>query len=47
LVFEGVETVKQQQWIAAEGGGLLQGYLFSRPLSVQQIREQYLRKIDD
>ena len=35
VIAEGVETQGQSEWLTAQGCNILQGYLFSRPLSVE------------
>lgn len=37
VVAEGVETLEQQQLLARDGCDLIQGFLFSRPVSVEEI----------
>jgi predicted signal transduction protein with EAL and GGDEF domain len=37
IVAEGVETVEQQRWLQGSGCHQLQGYLFSRPLTAEQM----------
>jgi c-di-GMP phosphodiesterase len=37
VVAEGVEEVEQAQWLAANGCDYLQGYLYSRPVSLKQL----------
>ncbi len=41
VVAEGVETEEQQQYLAARGCQIMQGYLFSRPLSVADFEARY------
>jgi len=38
---EGVETEAQLAWAVAEGYGEIQGYLYSQPLSAQDVSERY------
>lgn len=37
VVAEGVETLEQQTWLQSQGGPVLQGYLFSRPLPAPEL----------
>jgi diguanylate cyclase (GGDEF)-like protein len=37
ITAEGVETVEQQRWLQASGCHQLQGYLFTRPLTAEQM----------
>jgi diguanylate cyclase (GGDEF)-like protein len=39
IVAEGVETVEQQRWLQSSGCHQLQGYLFSRPLTAEQMSQ--------
>jgi len=39
ITAEGVETVEQQRWLQASGCHQLQGYLFSRPLTAEQMSQ--------
>jgi EAL domain-containing protein (putative c-di-GMP-specific phosphodiesterase class I) len=39
VVAEGVETIEQQQFLAHHGCDLIQGFLFSRPVSAEQITQ--------
>lgn len=39
VVAEGVETISQQEWLENCGCPVLQGYLFSRPLTPQALRD--------
>jgi diguanylate cyclase (GGDEF)-like protein len=41
-VAEGVETEAQRAWLEANNADLMQGYLFSRPVSVQEYEEKFL-----
>lgn len=43
VVAEGVETQDQQTWLQSQGGPVLQGYLFSRPLPAPEL-EQWLQQ---
>jgi diguanylate cyclase (GGDEF)-like protein/PAS domain S-box-containing protein len=43
VVAEGVETHDQQSWLQSQGGPVLQGYLFSRPLPAPEL-EQWLKQ---
>jgi len=43
VVAEGVETLDQQSWLQSQGGPVMQGYLFSRPLPAHEL-EQWLQK---
>lgn len=43
VVAEGVETRDQQSWLQSQGGPVLQGYLFSRPLPAPEL-EQWLKQ---
>jgi len=43
VVAEGVETRDQQIWLQSQGGLVLQGYLFSRPLPAPEL-EQWLKQ---
>ncbi|MEQ5836748.1 EAL domain-containing protein [Marinobacter sp. NFXS9] len=38
VVAEGVETEDQRQWLQQQGCELLQGYLFSKPVPIDQLR---------
>lgn len=42
-VFEGIETEEQLQALIALGGTIMQGYLFGRPMAVDEV-EGYLRR---
>jgi EAL domain-containing protein (putative c-di-GMP-specific phosphodiesterase class I) len=46
VIAEGVETVEQMKQLAAEGCHLMQGFLFSPPLPVDQI-DRLLRGTPD
>jgi EAL domain-containing protein (putative c-di-GMP-specific phosphodiesterase class I) len=37
ITAEGIETPEQQRWLAATGCHQLQGFLFSRPLTAEQM----------
>ena len=39
ITAEGVETMEQQRWLQASGCHQLQGYLFSRPLTAEQMSQ--------
>ena len=39
ITAEGVETLEQQRWLQASGCHQLQGYLFSRPLTAEQMSQ--------
>ena len=39
-VAEGVETQEQLDWVVAQGIAQYQGYLYARPLPVEQFTEQ-------
>lgn len=39
LVAEGVETLEQREWLRHMGCQYEQGFLFSRPLDVQQVEQ--------
>lgn len=41
VIAEGVETVEQQAFLAQEGCDLIQGYLLSRPLTVEQFSDLF------
>jgi len=41
VVAEGVETVEQQEFLVQEGCDLIQGYLLSRPLTVEQFSDLF------
>jgi len=43
VVAEGVETLDQQAWLQSQGGPVLQGYLFSRPLPAADV-ERWLKQ---
>ncbi len=43
VLAEGVETQKQKEFLSAQGCNLMQGYLFSKPLPVEEL-EAYLKK---
>ncbi|VXD10476.1 bifunctional diguanylate cyclase/phosphodiesterase [Planktothrix paucivesiculata] len=43
IVAEGIETAQQMQWLRAMGCELGQGYLFSKPLSPQEIEIKFLK----
>jgi diguanylate cyclase (GGDEF)-like protein/PAS domain S-box-containing protein len=38
VVAEGVETDRQRNWLLAEGCSAMQGYFFSRPVPVEEVR---------
>lgn len=42
-VAEGVETEAQRNWLFAEGCDMLQGYLISKPIPVEEFEEKFLR----
>ncbi len=42
LVAEGIETEAQRDYLRSQGVDLLQGYLFSRPLSIEQFVSEWL-----
>jgi diguanylate cyclase (GGDEF)-like protein len=42
---EGVEREGQLEWLRSRGCDEVQGFLLSRPLSAQQLEEQYLKKL--
>jgi diguanylate cyclase (GGDEF)-like protein len=44
---EGVETEAQLAWAVAEGYGEIQGYLYSQPLSAENVSERYFPKRRD
>jgi EAL domain-containing protein (putative c-di-GMP-specific phosphodiesterase class I) len=44
VIAEGVETERQQEFLAAQGFQVYQGYLFSRPLPILEL-EKFLRKV--
>ena len=44
ITAEGVETNKQLEWLASKGINKIQGYLFSRPLPLQEAAELLRRK---
>lgn len=37
LIFEGIETEAQHEWLLGLGAGLGQGYLYGRPVSVEEL----------
>ncbi|RLA22777.1 MAG: hypothetical protein DRQ62_07390, partial [Gammaproteobacteria bacterium] len=41
VLAEGVETVEQQEFLVQEGCDLIQGYLLSRPLTVEQFSDLF------
>ncbi|WP_348042109.1 EAL domain-containing protein [Devosia sp.] len=43
-VFEGIETEEQLEVLLALGGTLMQGYLFSRPISEELVLDHYARE---
>ena len=43
---EGIETREQQHYLITHGCTQGQGYLFSRPLTAEQMAAQYLERID-
>jgi diguanylate cyclase (GGDEF)-like protein len=45
LVAEGVETPEQSDWLKKEGVDYLQGFLYSRPLDIVQLREFLRRRV--
>jgi diguanylate cyclase (GGDEF)-like protein/PAS domain S-box-containing protein len=45
VIAEGVETESQRRFLAAHGCTIYQGYLFSRPVDIDQL-EDYLRRRD-
>ena len=42
LVAEGIETEAQRDYLRSQGVDLLQGYLFSRPVSIEQFVSEWL-----
>lgn len=42
LVAEGIETEAQRDYLCSQGVDLLQGYLFSRPVSIEQFVSEWL-----
>ena len=46
-VAEGVETKEQVQWLTLNGGGLLQGYYYSRPIDPDEFEMKYFAQDDD
>jgi len=45
VIAEGIETKEQLSILLEQGCHEIQGYLFSKPLSVLQLEEQYLKKL--
>jgi sensor c-di-GMP phosphodiesterase-like protein len=43
IVCEGVETSKQKELILANGGIVVQGFYYSKPLSISDFIEKYLK----
>jgi EAL domain-containing protein (putative c-di-GMP-specific phosphodiesterase class I) len=44
IVAEGIETAQQMQWLRELGCEFGQGYLFSKPISAQDIETHFLKK---
>ena len=42
LVAEGIETEAQRDYLRSQGVDLLQGYLFSRPIPIEQFIAEWL-----
>jgi diguanylate cyclase len=42
---EGIEREGQLEWLRSRGCDEVQGFLLSRPLSAQQLEEQFLAKL--
>ena len=43
IVCEGVETAKQRELILASGGAVVQGFYYSRPITINEFKEKYLK----
>ncbi|MBL6973881.1 MAG: EAL domain-containing protein, partial [Sulfurimonas sp.] len=45
VIAEGVETIAQQKFLKANGCLSYQGYLFSKPLPIEELEDLIIKKV--
>ena len=44
IIAEGVETKEQASFLQSIGGGIVQGFLFDKPLPIEEFEKRLIRK---
>jgi EAL domain-containing protein (putative c-di-GMP-specific phosphodiesterase class I) len=45
VIAEGVETLEQRQYLSSEGCKLYQGYLFGKPMPIQEFEQYHMLQV--